>query len=211
MLIRISQAAYILGVSATTLRRWDLTGNLKPTLRTQGGHRRYKLTSILAYTTTGDSPTEEHETRGRHTPTAVTYARVSSPRQKEDLVRQETHLQSVVDERGWSLLRSYRDIRSGLNDQRKGLLRLVRDLPVLQPSVVVCSYGDRLARFGTNILRVVCELFGTRIIVTQDQQHPPTSDQQLVSDVLAVLTSFAGKLHRSRRGRQTVSAETVPS
>ena len=108
-----------------------------------------------------------------------------------------------MDERGWALLRSYKDIGSGLNDQRKGLLRLVRDLPVLQPSVVVCSYGDRLARFGTNILRLVCELFGTTILVTHDQEHPPTSDQQLVSDVLAVLTSFADKLHRSRRGRQT--------
>ena len=203
MLIRISQVAYLLGVSATSLRRWDAEGILIPTFRTPGGHRRYKLTEVLALRDSEENLGSEAEVESHVNSTAVTYARVSSPRQKEDLERQEKHLQSVVEEKEWILQRSYKDIGSGLNDQRKGLLRLIRDLPIIQPSVVVCSYGDRLARFGTNILRVVCELFGTTILVTHDQEHPPTSDQQLVSDVLAVLTSFAGKLHRSRRGRQT--------
>ena len=40
MYINISKAAYMLGVSATTFRRWDVSEQLKPAFRTIGGHRK---------------------------------------------------------------------------------------------------------------------------------------------------------------------------
>ena len=41
-----SEAAYILGVSTDSLRRWEKEGKITST-RTEGGHRRYDLTDIL--------------------------------------------------------------------------------------------------------------------------------------------------------------------
>ena len=44
--LSISEAAYLLGVSTDTLRRWEKEGKITSS-RTEGGHRRYDLTSIL--------------------------------------------------------------------------------------------------------------------------------------------------------------------
>ncbi len=41
-----SEAAYLLGVSTDTLRRWEKEGKITSS-RTEGGHRRYDLTAIL--------------------------------------------------------------------------------------------------------------------------------------------------------------------
>ncbi len=45
--LSISEAAYLLGVSTDTLRRWEKEGALRTSTRTEGGHRRYDLTDIL--------------------------------------------------------------------------------------------------------------------------------------------------------------------
>lgn len=44
--ITIKEAADLLGVTTTTLRRWDKEGKLKP-VKTLGGHRRYNKEEIL--------------------------------------------------------------------------------------------------------------------------------------------------------------------
>jgi putative resolvase len=98
-------------------------------------------------------------------------------------------------------VKTYHDIGSGLNDSRKGLLRLLRDLPSLQPDKIVCTYEDRLARFGIKLLEAICTYFSAKIVVTQQQRQPVSLEEQVVQDVIALITSFAGKLHRARRGQ----------
>ena len=108
-----------------------------------------------------------------------------------------------IEAQGWELVKSYRDIGSGLNENRKGLLQLIRELPVLQPAKIVISYSDRLARFGTNLIQAICNFFQTEIVCNHDKKQEITLEQQLTTDLIAMVTSFAGKLHRSRRGKQT--------
>ncbi|MHA2404966.1 MAG: IS607 family transposase, partial [Candidatus Kariarchaeaceae archaeon] len=74
-----------------------------------------------------------------------------------------------------------------------------------QPTMIVSSYNDRLTRFGTKLLETICSLFSTQIVITHQDKQQSSLQEQLVEDVLAVLTSFAGKLHRSRRGKQTTA------
>jgi len=45
-LLSISKASAVLGVSESTLRRWDQEGVLVPDERTTGNQRRYRLSSI---------------------------------------------------------------------------------------------------------------------------------------------------------------------
>jgi putative resolvase len=47
ILVNISKAAKILGVTTKTLRNWEDQGKLKP-VRTLGKHRRYNLEEIKA-------------------------------------------------------------------------------------------------------------------------------------------------------------------
>lgn len=212
MYISISKTAYMLGVSATTLRRWDASGHLKPAFRTFGRHRRYKITTILEIT--GQLPIQNNEDTSHHPQKVqvVSYARVSGSKQRHDLQRQLQHLQSYVDSKGWHLLKSYKDVGSGINDKRKGLLQLIKDLAILQPQFVICSYHDRLSRFGITLLETVCNIFSTKIITTHEmpKQHQ-TNYNLLVDNIVAMLYSFSGKLYRARRGKQQIySAEQTP-
>ena len=45
---RIAEAAKLLGVHPSTLRRWDKTGILRPSIRTPTGERRYTEADLEA-------------------------------------------------------------------------------------------------------------------------------------------------------------------
>lgn len=90
-LIAIGEASEVLGVSITTLRRWEAEGKLIPT-RTALGHRRYDLSKLkpeLFYTAIDERRT-------------IAYARVSSHDQKDDLTRQEQVLELYCAKQGWT-------------------------------------------------------------------------------------------------------------
>lgn len=76
--VPITAAAQALGVSATTLRRWESSGKLVPA-RTAGGQRRYDLAALRP---------DMHQGALSLRPT-ISYARVSSHDQRSDLERQE--------------------------------------------------------------------------------------------------------------------------
>jgi len=80
--VAIGQAAEVLGVSITTLRRWEASGRLVPE-KTPAGHRRYDLAKL--------KPELFHaDLTARRT---IAYARVSSHDQKDDLERQKQVLE----------------------------------------------------------------------------------------------------------------------
>jgi excisionase family DNA binding protein len=85
-LLSISEAAKVLGVSESTLRRWEREGRLLPDERTEGGQRRYKLSAIRPQIT-------HHSTTERKT---MAYARVSSHDQKADWERQKPVFRTVL-------------------------------------------------------------------------------------------------------------------
>ena len=202
---RIGKAARMMGVSASTLRIWDRKKLFKANYRTVGGHRRYNINRLLEHIGRIAHQEPLNEEKMNFKARVVTYARVSSNKQKNDLYRQIRHLEAYVEQQGWEIVKQYSDIGSGLNDQRRGLLKLIQELPILQPTMIDSSYHNRLTRFGTKLLETICSPFSTQIVITHQDKQQSTLQEQLVEDVLAVLTSFAGKLHRSRRGKQTTT------
>ncbi|MBY9002144.1 MAG: recombinase family protein [Candidatus Heimdallarchaeota archaeon] len=92
----------------------------------------------------------------------------------------------------------FSDIASGMNEQRKGLHQLLKEVATTHPFAVSCTYEDRLARFGTEVIRRYCQTFGTTIIAMQQQQTMAREDK-LVEEMTALVTSFAGRVHRQRR------------
>ena len=72
--IKVGEAAKILGVSISTLRRWELENNFLPDHRSGGGTRYYLKDRILGIQHTQVEPE-----------LTVAYARVSSHDQKKDL------------------------------------------------------------------------------------------------------------------------------
>jgi putative resolvase len=201
MHLRISQVAKLAGVSASSLRRWDKKGELKPDYKTPGGHRRYNYKKILKFL--GLIKEVNKETK------VVIYGRVSSSRQKEDLERQIQGLKNYAQEKKWKISKVYKDIGSGLNDQRKGLLKLIADLPKKQPNYIICSYRDRIARFGTNLLEEFCKIYDTKLKEIRIKEA--NEQEELVSSIIAIMTSFSGKLYRQRRGKVQSKKATLTS
>jgi len=113
-LIGIGEAAQTLGVSITTLRRWEATGKLSA-IHTAGGHRRYDLAKLKPELFHAQSQTER---------STIAYARVSSHDQKDDLERQKQVLELYCARQGWTF-ELVSDLGSGMNDQKKGLRRLL--------------------------------------------------------------------------------------
>lgn len=106
--------------------------------------------TILTNKNENDKIVEENKTRKR----VVIYARVSSPKQKDDLERQIELLKESVEKNKEQLIKIYKDIGSGMNDKRKGLQRMIKDCLKKPKRIdnVLIMFGDKLTRFRMNDL-----------------------------------------------------------
>ena len=80
MLASISNASKLIGVSISTLRRWEKSGHIAPVARTVGGHRRYSIAHLRESFGLLRAPESK---------LVIGYARVSSSDQRDDLERQK--------------------------------------------------------------------------------------------------------------------------
>ena len=203
--IPISLTATILGVCTKTIRRWDLSGILRPAFRTAGNHRRYDLSNIKAFLKrrTGTSDHLSEIESGRLEPRAALYTRVSTSVQKNrgDLQRQEDKLIQYCSESGIKVLRTFKDVGSGLNDSRKGRHELIKVVSRGPCELVYIAYPDRLARFGINVLKTCFAEWGVSLHVLDNPVSTMSKEAELVNDITAILYSYRGKLYRMRRSK----------
>ena len=115
MYYSISQAAFLLGVCTTTIRRWDKQGLIR-CVRTPGNHRRIHREEI-ARIIAGKKRRYKKKNRA-----VVLYGRVSSHEQKQkgDLKRQLQRLRKNVKNKGNMKIVELCDVGSGLNTRRSG-------------------------------------------------------------------------------------------
>ena len=203
MLVSISTAARELGVNPETLRRWEAQGKIEVE-RTPKGHRRYDLAKLR-----GLGP--------RTTPlnrVTVGYARVSSNDQREDLSRQVTLLESFCAANGWCF-EIIKDLGSGMNYRKPGLRQLLKRICDGDVGRLVIAHKDRLLRFGAELVFALCEQFGTEVVIINASEEA-SFEEDLVQDVLEIITVFSARLYgsRSRKNKQLldnlkVAAEEV--
>lgn len=125
----------------------------------------------------------------------VSYSRVSSHGQKENLLRQQERIRQFCAARGWLLDREYKEIASGLNDNRAVLSRILRDKSVTR---IVVEDKDRLTRFGYNYIVELLALDGREVVVLH---QPDSKDDDLIADFQSVIYSFCARLYGRRRAR----------
>jgi len=184
--LRPKEVCRLLGVSYVTLRRWIKEGKIKA-VQTLGGKYRIPESEVRRLL----SGVEIKEVR------AVIYARVSSSDQKKDLERQIEYLTQYCSAKGYKVVNVLSDIASGLKANRRGLLRLFNYVVNREVDVVVITYKDRITRFGFEYLEYFFKQYGVRIEVIYGEE-PKDTYQELVEDLLAIVTSFAGKLYGMR-------------
>jgi putative resolvase len=184
-LVGIGEASKALGVSITTLRRWEAEGRLIPE-HTTGGHRRYDLAKLKPglFRATPDE---------RRT---VAYARVSSHDQKDDLDRQKQVLELYCAQQGWTF-ELVSDLGSGMNYYKKGLKRLLNEILAGRVGRLVLTHKDRLLRFGAELVFAICEAQNVEVVIL-NQGEDTAFEEDLAEDVLEIVTVFSARLYGSR-------------
>lgn len=184
--VSIGEAAKALGVSITTLRRWEASGKLVPE-HTAGGHRRYDLAKLKP-----ELFRAEDESNRR----TVAYARVSSHDQKADLERQKQVLELYCAQQGWNF-EIVSDLGSGMNYHKKGLKRLLDAVIDDQVGRLVITHKDRLLRFGAELVFSICEAKNVEVVILNQGEDTPF-EEDLAKDVLEIITVFSARLYGSR-------------
>lgn len=110
--------AKLVNRSVPTLRAWDRQGKLQPK-RLPGGHRYYTDEDLLTALNIERKPIDTQ---------TLIYGRASSPKQKKDLERQMSALESFCIANGWKIDRTMREIGGGLNYMRPMFLELISEV-----------------------------------------------------------------------------------
>jgi len=126
------------------------------------------------------------------------YARVSTPKQKDDLDRQIEYINSFCAAKGWQIDKIYKDIGSGLNDNRQQLNQLLNNNKITK---VVISDKDRLTRFGFNYIKTLLANKNCQIVVIN---NAATDTEDLMQDFVSVITSMAARVYGLRRHKRHV-------
>jgi excisionase family DNA binding protein len=186
--------AKLLGVSRVTVIKWIKKG------------------MIIAYSVHGKwrIPYSEVERvlRGvQRVRRVAIYARVSSNTRRDDLERQVESLKLWVSKNFPSA--EYvvvTDIASGLNEDRRGLRKLIEMAKGREIQAVVVAYRDRLTRFGFEYLKTLFNAFGVDVYVAL-QEEPKDFIQELVEDFVEIVTSFTSRIYgkKSKRYKEVVS------
>jgi predicted site-specific integrase-resolvase len=189
-LVKIGEAAALLGTTPGQLRKWEASGELLPARKTQGGTRYYDVAAILGATNEG-APT-------------IGYARVSSHHQKPDLARQRALLEAYCAAKGWRY-EIIEDLGSGMNYHKKGLHRVLDLILKRKMRRLVLLHKDRLLRFGAELIFSLCEIQGIEVVVV-NQGQDASFEEDLAKDVLEIITVFSARLYgnRSHQNKQVL-------
>jgi putative resolvase len=192
MKVSISKAAELLGVSITTLRRWDEEGKFRAE-RTPAGHRRYdvfKLQQLL----------QGRDAAARPERYTLLYARVSSAAQQPQMEAQVGLLMAYCAERGWSA-EVETDIGGGANGRLPGLRALIQRICRGEVLRLVALSQDRLPWPGADLVFTLCAEFGTEVVLTHQQVEGLAPDVELARDVEEILAAVRARLAGSPNGQ----------
>jgi len=176
--MKLSRYAKQVGVSYKTAYRWYRAGSLDA----------YQTpTGIIIVRDKAD----EKPLVGR----IALYARVSSLAQKDDLDRQLQRLKDYAAARGYQVSKEITEIASGLNEQRPKLEKLLADTSI---GTIVVENRDRLTQFGSHYIETLLAAQGRHLEII----FPGDTSDELVDDVVSVITSMAARVSGRRQSKQ---------
>jgi len=190
----------ILGIANRTLRRWIKEGKIRAV--NIGG--RWRIPESEINRILGQS-VEEIETP--RVARVVIYARVSGANQKKELENQIEALKKYVEQNNLELVGIVKDIASGIKEDRRGLWKLIDMAKKHEFDILLIAYKDRLTRFGFKYLEELFKAYGVKVMIAF-QEPPKDFYQELVEDLIEIVTSFASRIYgkRSHKYKKVVEA-----
>jgi putative resolvase len=122
------------------------------------------------------------------------YARVSSADQKADLDRQLARLTEYAVRQRLVIVDAVKEVGSGFNGHRKGMMRLLRDPRI---GVILVEHRDRLMRFGFEYVESALAAQGRKVTVVE----PDEMTDDIVRDLHEVIVSMCARLYGKRSAK----------
>jgi len=182
----------LIGRTTNTLQKWDREGKLNAHRSPITNRRYYTHDQYLQYR--GLVAEDQGLT--------IVYTRVSGVAQKPDLANQVHALEAYCQQQAITVDEWLSDSGSGLNYKRKQFNRLMELIELGQVRRVIIAHRDRLVRFGYEYFETFCQRHHTEIVVINGEALSP--EQELVRDLIAIVTVFSARLHGLRSYRKVL-------
>lgn len=175
--------------SNTSLMNWKRSGLIKTRKITE----RKILYDIDSYKTPEDNIYNRKN---------YIYARVSNTKQSDDLDNQIEVLKKYCSTNGIKLDGVYKDIASGMNENRNDFNKLIDRVIRGDVDTVFITYKDRLTRFGFEYFKRLFLKYDTKIFVLAESEESDKSFQdELTEDLISIIHRYSMKLCSNRRKR----------
>lgn len=190
------EACKILGLHQQTLYQWDKKGWIE-TYRTPGNKRMYNVKKFLRESACkNDIKCIENLDELDNEPEKLnlSYARVSSPAQKDDLNRQK---ESIINK--YPNHKIILDVGSGLNFERPGLKKIIKLAISGKINELVIAYKDRLTRFGFELIENLIKDYSNGKIIIINKNDDLEPEEELMKDMLQIMNVYVAKMNGLRK------------
>ncbi len=183
-------AKQIIGCSDNTLRAWADSGKINAIRSKNNSKRFYDVSSFIS----NESSSLENIIIKKQ----ICYCRVSSKHQKDDLERQVKFMQEKYPN---AII--IKDIGSGINWKRKGLIALLQQVKNNQVGEIIIAHRDRLCRFAFELFEQIFGLYKVKLVVLDSGESEPNSQSELCEDILSIMQIYACRKMGKRRYKNT--------
>lgn len=184
--LSIKDTRRLLGVTTETLRKWANSGKIRFS-QTPTGRKLYNKQDVLNIINRTQIQTKPQKRK-------ITYCRVSSQSQKDDLERQKEFFRLNYPKHDLVT-----DIGSGINWNREGLQTILEQSMLGNVSEVVVANRDRLCRFAFELIEFVLSKKGVKLIVLNSDSKESTIDHELSDDILSIIHVYSCRQTGFRR------------
>ena len=185
--MKANEALSILRVTRPTLARYVKEGKIKATELPTGRYD-YDEESIYKFI---------NKNVQRKT---VLYCRVSTAKQKNDLMNQEELLKQFCFSNGLTINAIYKDIASGIDfENRKDFFAMLDEIIAGKIDTVVITYKDRLSRIGFNLFTHLFEKYNCKIVVMSEIGSTKLDSEEIFEEIISLLHCYSMKLYSKRR------------
>lgn len=185
--MKANEALSILRVTRPTLARYVKEGKIKATELPTGRYD-YDEESIYKFL---------NKNVQRKT---VLYCRVSTAKQKKDLMNQEELLKQFCFSNGLTINAIYKDIASGIDfENRKDFFTMLDEIIAGKIDTVVITYKDRLSRIGFNLFTHLFKKYNCKIVVMSEIGSTKLDSEEIFEEIISLLHCYSMKLYSKRR------------
>ncbi len=186
-----------LGISRVTLCKYVKSGIIKVN---KLGNGQYDYDEQSVYEFLGQKFDRKHKVN-------ISYARVSTQAQKDQLKEQTLRIYNSCISKGIELDEQIEDIKSGMDAARKGFQKIIERVIKGEIGLLVIENKDRLTRFNFDTLQLIFKYYGTQILVLNDALDNRTYEQELTEDLISIIHYFTMKSYSHRRKLNKIRKE----